>query len=92
VFGSFLFGACLPRDDRLMQTLIERVEYLAVAVLMPIFFALAGLSTTANAFGSTGLGALALILAAAVIGKVFGGALGARMSGGPGASRLPLGR
>ena len=83
VFGSFLFGACLPRDDRLMQTLIERVEYLAVAVLMPIFFALAGLSTTANAFGSTGLGALALILAAAVIGKVFGGALGARMSGEP---------
>jgi Kef-type K+ transport system membrane component KefB len=66
-----------------MQALIERVEYLAVAVLMPIFFALAGLSTTANAFGSTGLWALALILAAAVIGKVAGGALGARISGEP---------
>src|SRR5690606_22136949 len=46
VFGAFLFGAGLPRDDRLLKALIDRVEYLAIAVLMPIFFALAGLSTT----------------------------------------------
>ena len=81
VFGAFLFGACLPRDDRLLKSLIERVEYLAIVVLMPIFFALAGLSTTGDAFVGAGLGAMALILATAVVGKVIGGAAGARMAG-----------
>ena len=81
VFGAFLFGACLPRDDRLLKYLVERVEYLAIVVLMPIFFALAGLNTTGDAFVGAGLGALALILAAAVIGKLAGGALGARLVG-----------
>ncbi len=81
VFGAFLFGACLPRDDRLLTYLVERVEYLAIVVLMPIFFALAGLNTTADAFVGAGLGALGVILAAAVIGKLAGGAVGARLVG-----------
>jgi len=81
VFGAFLFGACLPRDDRLLKSLIERVEYMAIVVLMPIFFALAGLGTTGDAFVGAGLGAMALILVAAVAGKVIGGAAGARMAG-----------
>lgn len=83
VFGAFLFGACLPRDDRLLQTLIERIEYVAILVLMPVFFALAGLNTTADAFGGAGLGALLLILAVAVVGKIAGGAAGARVVGQP---------
>jgi len=81
VFGAFLFGACLPRDDRLLDTLIERLEHVAVLVLMPVFFALAGLSTTPDAFTGTGLPALLLILAAAVVGKVLGAGGGARIAG-----------
>jgi len=81
VFGAFLFGACLPREDRLLQYLVERIETVALVLLMPIFFALAGLNTTADAFSAAGLGALALIIAAAVIGKVAGGAAGARIAG-----------
>ena len=81
VFGAFLFGACLPRDDRLLHTLIERIEHTAVIVLMPIFFALAGLNTTPDAFVGAGGLALLLILVAAVAGKVFGGAAGARIAG-----------
>src|SRR5262245_65039736 len=52
VFGAFLFGTCLPRDDRLLQALVERLEHVAILLLMPVFFALAGLSTTPNAFRS----------------------------------------
>ncbi len=52
-----------------------------VIALMPVFFALTGLSTSAEAFHGDALGAFALILAVAVIGKVFGGALGARLGG-----------
>ena len=81
VFGAFLFGACLPRDDRLLHTLIERIEHTAVIVLMPIFFALAGLNTTPDAFVGAGGFAMLLILIAAVAGKVFGGAAGARIAG-----------
>lgn len=81
VFGAFLFGACLPRDDRLLRCLVERLEYIAIVLLMPIFFALAGLNTTQDAFVGAGLGALLLVLAAAIFGKVLGGAIGARIAG-----------
>jgi len=83
VFGAFMFGAALPRDDRLLAVLIERVEYIAIIVLMPIFFALAGLSTTPAAFVGTGLSALLIVLGAAVAGKILGGAAGARIAGYP---------
>jgi Kef-type K+ transport system membrane component KefB len=81
VFGAFLFGACLPRDDRLLAGLVERLEHVAVAALLPVFFALAGLSTSLSAFSGEGMLATALILLVAVAGKVFGGMAGARLSG-----------
>lgn len=81
VFGAFLFGVALPRDDRLLHALAERIEPLSIVVLMPIFFALAGLGTSAGAFANSGLGMLALILLVASVGKIVGGAVGARMCG-----------
>jgi Kef-type K+ transport system membrane component KefB len=81
VFGAFLFGAALPRDARLLEYLVERIEPVAVLVLMPVFFALAGLHTTADAFAGAGAIGLVLVLAAAIFGKVFGGAAGARIAG-----------
>jgi Kef-type K+ transport system membrane component KefB len=91
VFGAFLFGAALPRDDRLLGTLIERVEYVAIIVLMPVFFALAGLNTTPSAFVGTGLTALLIVLVAAIAGKVLGGAAGARIAGHPWRTALAVG-
>jgi Kef-type K+ transport system membrane component KefB len=84
VFGAFLFGAALPRDDLLLASLIERVEHVAIIVLMPIFFALAGLGTTPAAFVGTGLAALLWVLVAAVAGKV---AVSTRASSGRSCSR-----
>ena len=81
VFGAFLFGICLPRNDRLLHALTERLEPLALVLLMPIFFSLAGLGTSSNAFASAGLGALALILAVSIVGKIIGAAAGARACG-----------
>jgi Kef-type K+ transport system membrane component KefB len=57
------------------------VEPLSIIVLMPIFFALAGLGTTPGAFVDAGLGAMGLILLVAMLGKIVGGAAGARVSG-----------
>jgi Kef-type K+ transport system membrane component KefB len=81
VFGAFLFGTCLPRDDALLQSLGKRIEPISIVVLMPLFFALAGLGTTASAFNGAGFGAMALIVVVAVVGKIAGGAVGARMAG-----------
>jgi K+:H+ antiporter len=81
VFGAFLFGTCLPRDERLRQVLVDRIEPVAVLVLMPVFFTLAGLGTSAAAFDAAGLSALLLILAAAFAGKLLGAGAGARASG-----------
>lgn len=91
VFGAFLFGVCLPRDDRLLAALIERIEHVALIVLMPIFFALAGLNTTPDVFAGAGLGALGLILGAAIVGKMVGGAAGARVAGQPWRISLAVG-
>lgn len=91
VFGAFLFGACLPRDDRLLHSLIERIEHVAVLVLMPVFFALAGLNTTPAAFSGAGLGNMLLILLVAVGGKIIGGSLGARIAGEPWRPALAIG-
>jgi Kef-type K+ transport system membrane component KefB len=91
VFGAFLFGACLPRDDRLLHSLIERIEHVAVLVLMPVFFALAGLNTTPDAFAGAGLGNMLLIMAVAVGGKIIGGSIGARIAGEPWRPALAIG-
>lgn len=81
VFGAFVFGACLPRDDRLVAYFTKAFEPLSMLLLMPIVFALAGLNTTPDAFTGAGPGAFALILAVAIAGKLVGGMVGARVSG-----------
>lgn len=81
VFGAFLFGASLPRDDRLLHKLIERVEHVTVATLLPVFFVLAGLSTSSQMLSGGAGVALLLVLAVSVVGKVLGGTAGARIAG-----------
>jgi Kef-type K+ transport system membrane component KefB len=48
---------------------------------MPVFFVLAGLSTTAQLLSTHAGMALALVLAVAILGKLIGGTAGARISG-----------
>ena len=81
VFGAFVFGVCLPRDERLVAQLAKAFEPVSMLMLMPVVFALAGQNTTPSAFAGAGLGAFALILAVAIFGKVAGGTAGARLSG-----------
>ena len=81
IFGTFLFGVCLPRDDRLLKFLAARIEPIAIVLLMPVLFAVAGQNTTPDAFIGAGLGAFALILLVAIVGKIVGCAAGARLSG-----------
>ncbi|PKV11273.1 cation:proton antiporter [Xanthomonas prunicola] len=81
IFGAFLFGICLPREDRLLEHLAGRIEPLAVTLLMPVLFAVAGQATSAGVFTGAGLSGFVLVIGVAVSGKLLGCTLGARLSG-----------
>lgn len=81
VFGAFLFGTCFPHNDERIRSLAGRIESVSMVLLMPLFFALAGLGATASAFTASGAAALSLIFGVAVFGKIAGGAIGARLGG-----------
>jgi len=83
LFGAFLAGAVMPRDDRFRHALASRFEDLLVAFLLPLFFAFTGLRTQLDLLvtGSGQLWALALIMLVAVGGKFGGTALAARVMG-----------
>jgi Kef-type K+ transport system membrane component KefB len=80
VFGAFLFGVSLPRDEKFVRALERRFEPFSAVVLMPLFFALAGLGTTPSAFSRGQLGPMLLIVGVATLGKILGGAAGARLA------------
>ncbi len=46
VFGAFLFGMMCPRKEKLTATLKRHIEPLAIILLIPFSFALAGLCKT----------------------------------------------
>jgi Kef-type K+ transport system membrane component KefB len=81
IFGAFLFGICLPREDRLLEHLASRVEPLAITLLMPVLFALAGQATSTSALAGAGVTGFVLVIGVAVVGKLVGCTLGARLSG-----------
>ena len=73
IFGAFMFGAMLPRDRGIATRIIGRLEDLTVLFLLPVFFAVVGLSTQIGLVTGAELWALTgLIIAIAIIGKVGG--------------------
>jgi Kef-type K+ transport system membrane component KefB len=83
IFGAFLFGIIMPREDvlALREEILERLEQVSVLVLLPLYFVVSGLSIDLSAIGSSGLGELGAILVVAVAGKLIGAYLGAQLTG-----------
>src|SRR5258708_154692 len=80
VFGAFLFGVSLPRDEKFVRALERRFEPFSAVVLMPLFFALAGLGTTPSAVSGGRVGAMLLIVAGAPPREVLRAAAGGAFS------------
>lgn len=82
LFGAFLFGAILPKEGQLAEKLAERLETVAVVLLLPLFFAYSGLRTqiglvnTPRDWAVTGI-----IIAIATVGKFGGSTLAGRFTG-----------
>ena len=82
LFGAFLFGAVIPPDSRLAHALTNRLESLVLVLLLPAFFAFAGMRTEIGLVpGWDGWIACALIIVVATLGKVGGTLAAARIVG-----------
>lgn len=93
IFGAFLFGAIIPKEGtgQFVSDVVDRLESVAVLLLLPLFFVVTGFSVNVRAIGVSGLGQLGLILVAAIGGKLLGAALGARVNGLPGRRAATVG-
>ena len=83
IFGAFLFGAIMPRDDTadMIRDILQRIESLTLLLFLPVFFIVTGLSTNIRNIGAQGLWQLLLILLVACVGKFVGAAVAARAQG-----------
>jgi Kef-type K+ transport system membrane component KefB len=81
IFGAFVVGAMMPREgaEQLRVEILERMEHIAVLVLLPVYFVLAGVSVNLAGFDARDGLDLALILVVAIVGKFGGAYLSARL-------------
>jgi Kef-type K+ transport system membrane component KefB len=81
VFGAFVMGVAMPRG-LVSRSLIERIQPLTVALLLPLFFTFSGLNTQIGLLDSAYLWLMAgLVLVASVLGKGVACWLAARATG-----------
>jgi Kef-type K+ transport system membrane component KefB len=81
VFGAFVMGAVMPRKV-MSRDLISRIQPLAVALLLPLFFTYSGLNTKIGLINTPTLWLVCgAVLLAAVLGKGVACYLAARATG-----------
>ena len=82
LFGAFVVGFIIPRDQALLRELLGRFEEILVVLLLPLFFAFTGLRTHIGLISGTQAwlvcGAIILV---AIAGKLGGSAIASRLSG-----------
>ncbi|MER5772480.1 cation:proton antiporter domain-containing protein [Streptomyces sp. NPDC001985] len=81
IFGAFLFGVVMPREGPLAGQAVRATAGIGSAVLLPVYFVLAGLRVDLSDFDGGDLIDLALILLVAIAGKFAGGFAGAYTQG-----------
>ncbi|WP_270087575.1 cation:proton antiporter [Sphingobacterium sp. SYP-B4668] len=82
LFGAFMAGAIMPENKKFRHIFIEKVEDVALVLLLPLFFVYTGLRTEIGLLNDAELWkTTGWIIAVAVIGKFAGSALAARFVG-----------
>ncbi|MFT4092889.1 MAG: cation:proton antiporter [Niabella sp.] len=82
LFGAFMAGAIMPDNIKFRNLFIEKVEDVALVVLLPLFFVFTGLRTQIGLLNDPELWKLTgLIIITAVAGKFLGSALAAKFVG-----------
>ena len=84
LFGAFLAGVIMPKEHVFVHAMNEKLEYVAVVLLLPLFFALTGLRTSIGLVSGAAMWFFCfLIILVAIMGKFGGSTLAARVSGMP---------
>jgi Kef-type K+ transport system membrane component KefB len=78
LFGAFFAGVIWPRGNVNFEEVSAKIEPIAMAVLIPLFFSYTGLRTNISGVNWT---YTLIIIAVAVTGKIGGAFAGARMMG-----------
>jgi len=82
LFGAFLAGAVMPRNEEFSRELWRRLEALIVVFLLPLYFAFTGLRSSFFLISGARMWFYcAVIIALAIIGKFGGSMVAARISG-----------
>jgi len=82
LFGAFMAGAVMPENIRFRNIFIEKVEDVALVLLLPLFFVFTGLRTEIGLLNDPSLWKITgLIILVAVVGKFVGSALAAKFVG-----------
>src|SRR5438105_6865644 len=77
-----MMGLAMPRHARLTEEVTRRIEAFTVTLLLPIFFVYTGLKTNVALLDRPTLWLITLaLIAIAIVGKLAGGAIAARISG-----------
>ena len=91
VFGGFLLGTAMPRNE-FTQSIRARLEPFTVVFLLPMFFTYSGLHTQLQTVNSVGLAVTALVLLlASVLAKAGACYVAARLTGQPHDVSLAIG-
>ncbi|KAI9653604.1 MAG: K(+)/H(+) antiporter [Alyxoria varia] len=81
IFGAFLIGLICPHNKGFAIKVAEKIEDLVTVLLLPLYFALSGLSTNLGLLDSGITWAYVIgVIAVAFFGKVIGGTLAARLT------------
>lgn len=82
LFGAFLAGVIMPTNVNFRNLLTEKIEDVALVLLLPLFFVFTGLRTQIGLLNEPGMwmicGGLVLL---AIVGKLFSSAFAARFIG-----------
>jgi len=82
LFGAFIAGLVMPKSEPMIAEIVERIESLSLALLLPLFFAVTGLRTRIDLLTDLTLWSYtAAIIATAVLGKLAGAAITAKATG-----------
>ena len=82
LFGAFMAGAIMPENTKFRDIFIEKVEDVALVLLLPLFFVFTGLRTEIGLLNDINLWKVTgVIILVAVVGKFIGSALAARFVG-----------
>jgi Kef-type K+ transport system membrane component KefB len=82
IFGGFIMGMVMPRHARLTEEVTRRIEDFVVTLLLPMFFVYTGLKMNVNLLDRPELWLITVaLIALAIVGKLAGAAIAARVCG-----------